>query len=137
MESLILAGLLPQAPRLDHIGIATGEPPHPLTRLLRASLEFERAMPSGVLVQRFGLFEVISPARSGSPIDQFLRRRGAGLHHVALATAVDLEEVARDCQQRGLETAGDVQPGSDGRRTLFLHPRDVGGVLVELVEERT
>ena len=36
----------------------------------------------------------------------------------------------------GVETIGAIEPGSDGRRTLFLHPRTMGGVLVELVEER-
>ena len=91
-------------------------------------------MPSGVRVARHGPLEVVVPEREGSPVDRFLEARGAGLHHVALGVADPLEEVVARLAASGIRAVGPIEPGSDGRRTVFLHPRAMGGVLVELVE---
>jgi catechol 2,3-dioxygenase-like lactoylglutathione lyase family enzyme len=94
-------------------------------------------MPSGVAVARFGpagMLELVWPERAGSPIAGFLARRGPGLHHVALRVDEPLESVARALRGAGLRLAGGVEPSSDGRPSLFVHPGATGGVLVELVE---
>jgi methylmalonyl-CoA/ethylmalonyl-CoA epimerase len=93
-------------------------------------------MPSGVVVERFGALELVVPGRQGTPIDGFLARRGAGLHHLGVAVDQALEELVPVLAAQGIETVGGIEPGSDGRRTLFLHPRTTGGVLVELIEAR-
>src|SRR5262249_26318908 len=108
---------------------------HPVATLL-GGLPAGRAMPTGVRVARVGALEIVAPERAGSPVERFLATRGSGLHHVALAVEAPLEEVRARRAAAGVETVGVIEPGSDGRRTLFLHPRTMGGVLVELVEDQ-
>jgi methylmalonyl-CoA/ethylmalonyl-CoA epimerase len=126
--------LLGPGVRLDHVSVAAEELEHPLVRLAGFEATLERPMPSGVRVARFGPLELVAPERAGSPVERFLAGRGPGLHHVALGVADPLERVTERLAQAGVETLGRIEPGSDGRRTLFLHPRTMGGVLVELVE---
>lgn len=127
--------VLPAA-ALDHVGIAVSSPEHPLPAALGAELA-GTLMPSGVTVARFGpgcALELVWPGREGTPIDRFLERRGPGLHHIALAVREPLASLAERLRAAGLEPVGPVEPSSDGRPSLFLHPSTTGGVLIELVE---
>jgi methylmalonyl-CoA epimerase len=122
---------------LDHVGIAAASADgHPLlTALAGSPLMVE--MPSGVAVGRFGpgdRLELVEPARAGSPVERFLERRGPGLHHVAFRVDEPLAEVVERLRAEGIEPVGGVEPASDGRPSVFLHPSTTGGVLVELVE---
>lgn len=126
-----------QPVEVDHVGIAASEAATALTGLLGADPVPGREMPSGVAVGRFGpggALELVRPARAGSPVASFLERRGPGLHHVGLRVDQPLEDVLRRLQAAGIRTAGGIEPSSDGRPSLFLHPAATGGVLVELVE---
>lgn len=123
--------------RLDHVGIAVSSLELPLPRLLGDLAPEVKAMPSGVGVARLGLereLELVVPLRPPTPIDRFLERRGGGLHHVALAVDQPLAEVLSRLRTAGVEVTGEIEPSSDGRPSLFLHPRSTGGILVELVE---
>ncbi len=78
--------------------------------------------------------ELLEPTGEDSPVGRFLRRRGPGLHHIALRVP-DLDAALDRCRAAGLQTIGEVpRRGAGGRRIAFLHPRDLGGVLVELAE---
>ena len=123
--------------RLDHVGIAATSLELPLGRLLGELTPELKRMPSGVGVARLGAdheLELVVPVRPPTPIDGFLEQRGGGLHHVALAVSQPLEDVLARLRGAGVEVAGGIEPSSDGRPSLFLHPRSTGGVLVELVE---
>jgi hypothetical protein len=125
------------AARLDHVGIAGPDGRHPLVGLLGSSTLSPTRMPSGVDVARFGAdgrLELVWPGSPPTPIDAVLRRRGPGLHHVALRVDEPLDGLHGRLRDAGIAPVGDVQRSSDGRPSLFLHPRDLGGVLVELVE---
>jgi methylmalonyl-CoA/ethylmalonyl-CoA epimerase len=77
--------------------------------------------------------ELMQPTRPDSPVGKFLAKRGEGVHHVCYAVD-DVARALAEARDHGLETI-DATPrvGSDGRtRVGFLHPRSVGGVLVEL-----
>ena len=129
-EPLLLAAAL------DHVGIAVPSPDHPLVAALGAALD-GTLMPSGVEVARFGpglALELVWPGREDTPIDHFLERRGPGLHHIALAVREPLAGLVERLRAAGLEPVGEIEPSSDGRPSLFLHPSTTGGVLVELVE---
>lgn len=121
----------------DHVGIAVASPEgHPFVEALGGVAD-GTLMPSGVMVGRFGpglALELVWPGREGTPIDRFLERRGASLHHVALAVHEPLAGLAERLRAAGLEPVGEIEPSSDGRPSLFLHPSTTGGVLVELVE---
>jgi methylmalonyl-CoA epimerase len=79
--------------------------------------------------------ELLEPARDDTPVAKFLAKRGPGLHHIAVAVP-DIEVAMADARARGLELI-DAEPriGLHGTRIAFVHPKSVGGVLTELVEE--
>jgi 4-hydroxyphenylpyruvate dioxygenase-like putative hemolysin len=132
---------LPRLPvvGVDHVAIAAADPDSPLVALLGGDgvSASGRAMPSGVMVARFGpeaALELVWPGRPGTPVDGFLARRGPGLHHVALRVDRPLEELLDSLRAAGVAVVGGIEASSDGRPCLFLHPRSTGGVLVELVQ---
>lgn len=127
-----------RAVALDHVGIAVRSPvDDPLVRLLAGGPLAVTEMRSGVAIARFGpddRVELVAPGRPGSPIERFLENRGPGLHHVAFQVDEPLAELIPALREAGIEVIGGIEPSSDGRPSLFLHPSSLGGVLVELVE---
>ena len=77
--------------------------------------------------------ELISPASEGSPIVKFLEKKGEGLHHICLEVE-NLDEVLDDLKKKEVEIIGVPTMGGSGKRIVFLHPRNTGGVLIELKE---
>jgi len=78
--------------------------------------------------------QLLAPLDDSSPIARFLARSGPGLQQVAYRVR-DVEAAASTLRQRGLRTLYDApRRGTAGSRINFLHPRDTGGVLVELVQ---
>jgi len=78
--------------------------------------------------------ELIEPTSADSPISRFLDKRGPGLHHVAYRVP-DIAGALADYIALGMQPIDrEARPGAAGHRVAFLHPRDAGGVLVELVE---
>ncbi len=124
--------------RVDHIGIAAPSHSTGLTRLLGCDGVEGREMPSGVAVGRFGpdrALELVWEARDGSPVANFLRRRGPGLHHVALRVASPIEELRDRLRTESVRLVGEeIELSSDGRKCFFIHPDATGGILVEIVE---
>jgi methylmalonyl-CoA epimerase len=132
-----VSGAILGSAKLDHVGIAAEGPELPLAALLGVPVPELKTMPSGVAVGRFGrdqALELVVPTGTDTPIDRFLEKRGAGLHHVALAVEQPLDELLPRLRAAGIEVAGQVESSSDGRPSVFLHPSSTGGVLVELVE---
>ncbi|MEW5703388.1 MAG: methylmalonyl-CoA epimerase [Pseudomonadota bacterium] len=80
--------------------------------------------------------EFLHPLGENSPVASFLQRNPAGgIHHVCYEVADIL--AARDkLKAAGARILGDgvPKPGAHGKPTLFLHPKDFCGTLVELEE---
>lgn len=77
------------------------------------------------------LLEALGP---DSPVARHLERRGEGLHHVAFEVN-DLDAALARARAEGIRVLTDPpKPGADGKRIAFLHPKDTGGVLVELCQ---
>jgi len=92
-----------------------------------------------VLVCRAGTqrIELVEPAAPDSPVSSFLAKRGGGLHHLAYRVD-DLEQSLQRLKAAGLRLIDEhARPGAHGTRIAFLHPSATGGVLTELVEERS
>ena len=78
--------------------------------------------------------ELLEPTADDSPIALHLAKRGPGLHHIAFKVP-DIEAALVQVQEAGLRVIGQApRIGAGGKRVAFLHPRSMGGVLVELVE---
>jgi methylmalonyl-CoA/ethylmalonyl-CoA epimerase len=130
--------------KLNHVGVATPsiEQSWKLYRdmLGATSITERRALPEqGVWVSFVNLpnaqIELIEPLGEDSPIHGFLAKnpRG-GQHHVCFEVADIL--AARDAMRaKGATVLGSGEPriGAHGVPVIFVHPRDMGGVLVELM----
>ena len=78
-------------------------------------------------------WEVIEPAGENSFVTRFLGQRGPGLHHVTFEVT-DIEAAAKVLRERGIEPVGMRVEGA-WNKELFIHPRDTGGVLIQLYQE--
>jgi methylmalonyl-CoA/ethylmalonyl-CoA epimerase len=78
--------------------------------------------------------QLLEPLGPDTPVGRFLERRGEGVHHIGYGVA-DIEAATAAISAAGVRLL-DTRPrhGSMGAAIAFLHPRDVGGVLTELVE---
>lgn len=78
--------------------------------------------------------QLLAPLSPGSAIARFLDRSGPGLQQVAY-TVADIEQACAALQARGLRLLYRTPlRGTAGSRVNFVHPKDAGGVLIELVE---
>jgi methylmalonyl-CoA/ethylmalonyl-CoA epimerase len=78
--------------------------------------------------------QLLEPLSDDSPVGKFLAKRGEGVHHVAFGVR-DVTETMTKINERGVRLL-DEHPrhGSMGSQIAFLHPKDVGGMLTELVQ---
>ena len=127
---------------IDHIGIATADLEAASVAYRAIGLEpllpDEDVLSQMVRVRAFksgdSLIELLMPLEASSPIQGFLEKRGAGLHHLALRVDHLETEIAR-LQALGAVFISPVpRAGRAGTRVVFLHPKWCGGVLIELVE---
>ncbi len=78
--------------------------------------------------------QLLAPLNESSTIAKFLDRSGPGLQQLAYRVT-DVEQVSAILRERGLRLLYDApKRGTANSRINFVHPKDAGGVLVELVE---
>lgn len=79
--------------------------------------------------------EYIQPLSEKTPVSNFLRREGGGLHHIAYSVG-NLDIFLDKCRDMGIELLKtDMLRGLEGRRVAFFHPMGTFGTLIELVEK--
>ncbi|WP_419935414.1 methylmalonyl-CoA epimerase [Candidatus Palauibacter sp.] len=133
----------PEAPIIDHVGIAVNSLREAAARwsaILGEPPAGEETVPSeGIRAAFFGegpgRVELLAPLTRESPIAHFLERRGPGIHHLCVRV-VDLEAAVARAERSGAEVIPPrVRTGAGGARIAFLHPRSLGGVLLEMRED--
>lgn len=78
--------------------------------------------------------QLLAPLNEQSTIAKFLDRSGPGMQQLAYRVT-DLDQVSAVLRERGLRLLYDApRRGTSNSRVNFVHPKDAGGVLVELVE---
>ena len=78
--------------------------------------------------------QLLAPLDETSTIAKFLDRSGPGLQQLAYRVT-DVDAVSAVLRERGVRLLYDVpRRGTANSRINFIHPKDAGGVLVELVE---
>lgn len=81
--------------------------------------------------------QLLAPLTPESTIAKFLDRSGPGIQQVAYRVA-DIDAVSATLRERGMRLLFDApRIGTAQSRMNFIHPKDAGGVLVELVEPAT
>jgi methylmalonyl-CoA/ethylmalonyl-CoA epimerase len=132
--------------RLNHVGVATPsiENSWKLYRdVLGATSITEKRMlrEQGVWVSFVNLpnaqIELIEPIDDASPIAAFLQRNPRGGQHHVCFEVPDILAARDEMRAKGATVLGTGEPriGAHGVPVIFVHPKDMGGVLVELMAE--
>ena len=132
--------------KLNHVGVATPsiEASVAMYRdLLGATSATEkRALPEqGVWVAFVNLpnsqIELIEPYGDASPINAFLAKNPKGGQHHVCFEVPDIIVARDDLRAKGATILGTGEPriGAHGVPVIFVHPKDMGGVLIELMAE--
>ena len=78
--------------------------------------------------------ELLEPMGKDTPVGKFIDKKGPGIHHLALEVD-DIEQSLAKARKNGLEPIGEApRPGADNTLVAFFHPKDTGGVLLEIVQ---
>jgi methylmalonyl-CoA/ethylmalonyl-CoA epimerase len=78
--------------------------------------------------------QLMSPLNEQSPIAKFLDKRGPGIQQLAYRVS-DIDALSERLREQGIRLLYDApRRGTADSRINFIHPKDAGGVLVELVE---
>jgi methylmalonyl-CoA/ethylmalonyl-CoA epimerase len=129
--------------RLNHIGIATPSIDDSVAMyrdLMGATSVTEKwAMPEqGVWVCFVNLpnsqIELIEPYGDASPIVAFLEKNPKGGQHHVCFEVPDIYAARDDMKAKGATVLGEPRIGAHGTPVIFIHPKNMGGVLVELME---
>jgi methylmalonyl-CoA epimerase len=129
---------------IDHIGIAVEDLEATVETYRRVlgvePMHRERVSDQGVDEVLFeagsSFIQLLGALGPETPVGRSLAARGPGLHHVAYRVA-DVRAALEHLRAEGVRLI-DEEPRAGSRGTLiaFVHPRSMGGVLVELVQER-
>ncbi|MGW4847268.1 methylmalonyl-CoA epimerase [Nocardia brasiliensis] len=78
--------------------------------------------------------QLLAPLNAESTIAKFIDRNGPGLQQLAYRVT-DIDAVCAHLRNRGLRLLYEApRSGTADSRINFIHPKDAGGVLIELVE---
>jgi methylmalonyl-CoA/ethylmalonyl-CoA epimerase len=132
--------------RLNHVGVATPSI-EASARMYRemlgaTSITEKRALPEqGVWVAFVDLpnsqIELIEPLGEDSPLKSFLEKNPKGGQHHVCFEVPDIIAARDEMRAKGATVLGNGEPriGAHGVPVIFVHPKDMGGVLVELMQQ--
>jgi len=129
---------------IDHVGIAVPDLDEAIAFYAQAfgvrSVHEETNEEQGVREAMLAVgdgetrIQLLAPLTPESTIAKFIGRSGPGLQQLAFRVA-DVEAVSATLRERGLRLLYDApKRGTADSRVNFVHPKDAGGVLVELVQ---
>jgi methylmalonyl-CoA epimerase len=129
---------------VDHVGIAVEDldaAVEEYRRLLGVEpVHRERVEDQGVEEVLFAVgssyIQLLGALGPDTPVGRALAKRGPGVHHVAYRVD-DVAAALDHLRAQGGRLVDEApRPGSRNTLIAFVHPKTMGGVLVELVEER-
>lgn len=132
--------------RIDHVGIAVADLDAAIDfyervfgmRCVHRETNTEQGVQEAMLAvgpdPAGGRVQLLAPLSPESTIAKFLDRNGPGVQQVAY-TVGDIEAASAALRARGLRLLyPEPRRGTADSRINFIHPKDAGGVLVELVQ---
>jgi methylmalonyl-CoA/ethylmalonyl-CoA epimerase len=135
--------------RIDHVGVAVADLDAAIDfyqrvfgmRCAHIETNVDQGVREAMLVVgptlEGGCVQLLAPLTPESTIAKFLDRFGPGVQQVAY-TVADLDTACAALRDRGVRLLYETpRRGTAGSRINFVHPKDAGGVLVELVEPAT
>jgi len=137
--------------RLNHVGVATPSIEHSL-ELYRTMFGAEPHGPAfdlpaqGVRVCFVDTplggaggtggpqIELIEPLGPDSPIAKFLEKNPLGGQHHVCFEVPEIHAARAEFEAKGARVLGEPRIGAHGTLVFFVHPKDMGGVLTEIME---
>jgi methylmalonyl-CoA/ethylmalonyl-CoA epimerase len=130
--------------RIDHVGIAVPDLDAAIAfyaekfgiHSVHSETNTEQGVREAMLAVGDGStqLQLLAPLDENSTIAKFLGRSGPGIQQLAY-TVDNIDSTCAELRERGLRLLYDEpRRGTAGSRVNFIHPKDAGGVLVELVE---
>ena len=130
--------------RIDHVGLAVHDLDAAIAfyentfgmRLVHQEINEEQGVREAMLAvgDSGSCIQLLAPLTPDSTIAKFLDRSGEGVQQVAYGVD-DIDAASAELRARGLRLLYDApRRGTAGSRVNFVHPKDAGGVLIELVE---
>jgi methylmalonyl-CoA/ethylmalonyl-CoA epimerase len=132
----------PAVTAIDHVGLAVADLDAAIAfyartfglPLVHRETNEEQGVEEAMLGVGNAQLQLLAPLRPDSSIGKFLERNGEGVQQLALRVD-DVEVASQRLRDAGLRLLYDApRRGTAGSRINFVHPKDCGGVLVELVE---
>ena len=129
---------------IDHVGIAVADLEAAVEEYRRLLVveptHRERLLDQGVDEVLFSIgssyVQLLGALGPDTPVGRSLATRGPGLHHIAYRVA-DIATALAHLRDEGAQLIDEApRPGSRSTQIAFVHPRSMGGVLVELVQQR-
>src|SRR5215813_320873 len=127
--------------KIDHVAIAVDDLDGALARF-REVLGLSASVRETVATQKTEAallpvgesnIELIAPLGNAG-LEKFLEKRGPGIHHICIQVEGIVEALAA-LKAAGVPLIDETpRPGARGHKVAFLHPRALGGVLIELEE---
>ena len=129
---------------IDHVGVAVSDLDEAVAfyrdtygmRLAHEEVNEEQGVREAMMAvgDSGSHIQLLAPLSEESTIAKFLDRSGPGIQQLAYRVA-DIDEASRVLRERGLRLLYDApKRGTSNSRVNFIHPKDAGGILVELVE---
>lgn len=130
--------------RIDHVGLAVRDLDAAIAfytrtfgvRVVHQEVNEEQGVREAMLAvgESGSYIQLLAPLTPESTIATFLDRNGEGIQQVAYGVD-DIDVASAELRDRGVRLLYDLpRRGTAGSRVNFVHPKDAGGVLVELVE---
>ena len=129
--------------RLNHVGVATPS-------IADSVAHYREVMGAEVVGDAFDLpaqgvrvcfvdtpncqIELIEPLGDESPIAAFLAKNPLGGQHHVCFEVPDINAAKAWFEAKGARVLGEPRIGAHGTMIFFLHPKDMGGVLTEIME---
>ena len=129
---------------IDHVGVAVPDLDEAIAfytstygmRMLHEETNEEQGVREAMMAvgDSGSCIQLLAPLTPASTIAKFLDRSGPGIQQLAYRVT-DLDAVSATLRERGLRLLYDApRRGTSNSRVNFIHPKDAGGILVELVE---
>ena len=127
---------------IDHIGIAVKDLEEAMsiyTDILglefkgTEKIEEQKIIYATFLAGRVKI-ELVQPTHPDSTVGKFIEKRGEGIHHIAFGVE-NINEFLKELSTKGVNLIDEkARIGAGGAKIAFIHPKDMKGVLIELVE---
>lgn len=141
-DTSALAAITPLVTAIDHVGIAVPDLDVAIAwyrdvlglEVTHAETNTEQGVREAMVGAGNAQIQLLAPLDETSTIAKFLDRSGPGLQQLAFRVT-DVEAVSQVLREKGLRLLYDApRRGTSDSRVNFVHPKDAGGVLVELVQ---